>query len=879
MKWRPFRFTRTRRPARKPVRRVVPVLEVLESRLTPSATNVLTYHNDNSSTGDNLNETALTPGNVNPSTFGKQFSTGVDGQVYAQPLYMANVNITTGSNQGTHNVAFVATENDSVYAIDADSGAVLWQDSLLHAVHGGTVTPVPSSDVNSGDLSPQIGITSTPVIDPNTNLMYVEAKTKEVAGDGSHYIHQLYAINVADGSYAENSPVVIADSIGDTYVSGPTDHGTGAGSKNGTVYFDALRQLNRPGLTEANGNVYLGFASHGDNGPYHGWVLSYNASTLKLNGVFDTTPNGTEGGIWQAGGRLDVDAKGNLYFETGNGTFDTQRNALGMPIHGDYGDSFVKLTVDPYTSPTRQGPNGWGLEATDYFTPYDQANLNGGDLDLGSGGPLLLPDSVGSSTHPQLMVGSGKEGRIYLIDRNNMGKFDPRTDHVVQETNNTTITGSFDTPAYYNNTIYYVGGSNIGNPNDVGKTFSISNGQMSLTPTSQGPDAYGYPGSTPSVSANGSTNGIVWDLDTGTNQLRAYNASGYNNELYTSGQAANNRDAMVGSVIKFSVPTVANGKVYVGSSNSLVVYGLFNQIGAPQPAPPEPAGHSAPPATGPSGASAGLTATAVSGTEVDLQWGAAGSNQTPYVVLRSTDASFRDTVAALTAPGATTYVDTALIPGTTYYYRVAPADNPGNYLSASQTTPTLPAAVTNLQVAGNTGHEVDLSWTDNADNATHIEVWRQKGANSPILIADLPATATSLRDTGLVAPLVPGVEYTYDVHAMNLAGPSLVASVSLTAGASSGDGAASAAPAPVNGSPALAPARAGGTGSAGAFTSVVQVGVPTLAVTAAGGNSTVAGSGVAPVNASPADPHPADPFNAALGYDGTETGLRPRGRR
>jgi hypothetical protein len=564
---------------------------------------VLTYHNDNASAGQNLTETTLTPSNVNSSTFGKLFSTSVDGQVYAQPLYDPGVNITTGTNQGTHNVVFVATEHDSLYAIDSNNGTILWHDSLLHAVHGGIVTTVPSSDVSSTNISPEYGITATPVIDPSTNILYVEAQTKEVASDGTHYIHQLYAVNISDGSFVKSinngKPMLIADSLGDIYVSGPTVHGTGDGSSGGTVFFDALRQMDRPGLTEANGNIYLAFASHSDVGPYHGWVLSYNASTLQLNGVFNTTPNGSDGGIWQSGGRLAVDASGNLYFQTGNGTFDTTLNtSSGMPVNGDYGDSFVKIAVDPTTSPTNQNINGWGLKAVDYFTPFDQAFLNTNDDDLGSGGPLLLPDSVGSTAHPQLMAGAGKEGRIYLIDRNNMGHYSPTTDNVVEETNNFTITGSFDTPAYFNGAIYYVGGPDVGNPSDVGKTFSISKGQMSLTPTSQGPDHYAFPGATPSISANGTSNGIVWALDHGTNQLRAYNAAtGFNTELYTSAQAANNRDALTGSVVKFSVPTVADGLVFVGTSNALNVYGLFAQ--SPPPAPPPPAPPSNPTATAP----------------------------------------------------------------------------------------------------------------------------------------------------------------------------------------------------------------------------------------------------------------------------------------
>ncbi len=660
MSWMPFHFTRSRKPVRKPIRRTSLLLEELETRLTPS-TDVLSYHNDNSSTGQNLSETVLTPANVNTTTFGKLFSAGVDGQVYAQPLYVAGVNITTGANQGTHNVVFVATEHDSLYAIDADNGAILWQDTLLHAVHGGTVSSVPSSDVNVGDLAPEIGVTATPVIDAGTNTLYVEAKTKEVASDGSHYIHQLYAVNLSNGSVVGGGPAVIADSIGDTYVSGPTVNGTGDGSSNGTVFFDALRQLERSALTEDNGNIYLAFASHGDNGPYHGWVLSYKAATLALDGVLNTTPNGSEGGIWQGGGRVAVDAQHNLYFETGNGTFDTTLNAAGMPQSGDYGDSFVKVAVDPTTSPTNQNINGWGLKVVDYFTPFDQQNLDNGDLDLGSGAPTLLPDSAGSAAHPHLIVGSGKEGRIYLIDRDNMGHFNASTDKVVQETNNTTISGSFDTPAYFNNTIYYVGGSNIGNPNDVGKTFSISSGQMSLTPTSQGPDSFAYPGATPSISAGGTSNGIVWALDTGSNELRAYNASNFNTELYTSATDSS-RDALTGWVVKFSVPTIADGQVYVGTSDALNVYGLLPQATQPPAAP------------------SNLSASTRSGSSIELTW---TDNSTPpntaagFDIEQSLD-GINFTQVGTASAGSTSATVGGLQPSTTYIFRIRAFDAIGD---------------------------------------------------------------------------------------------------------------------------------------------------------------------------------------------------------
>jgi len=561
----------------RPIRNARLALEEFESRLVPSV-NVLTYHNDNASTGQNLAETILTPTNVNMNTFGKVFTCTVDGQVYAQPLVMRGVNITTGLHPGIHDVVFVATEHDSLYAFDANNGTLLWNDALLPSRYGGIVTSVPSGDVSSGDLSPEIGITSTPVIDPVTKTIYVEEKTKEVVGSNSLYMHWLHAINVSNGAEKLGGPVLIASSNGDTYISGPTVDGFGdnpGGAPPGTVEFDALRQLNRPALTLVNGTIYIAYASHGDNGPYHGWVLGFSASTLKPTAVFNTTPNGGLGGIWQGGDRITVDSQGYLYLETGNGTFDTTLNANGFPANGDYGDSFIKLAVDRHSSAGHQNGNlnGWGLKVVDYFTPYNQNDLNNGDVDLGSGGPVLLPASAGSRAHPHLLVGSGKEGRIYLIDRDNMGKFNPNPvnnldTNIVQELPPGTIAGSFGTAAYFNGQIYYIC------HDDVAKAFSIANGQLSSSPTSQGSDGFGFPGDTPTISANKSKNGIVWAVDVGSGELRAYDASTLATELYTSDQAANNRDQL-GSAIKFAVPTVANGHVYVGTDGSLVVYGLL----------------------------------------------------------------------------------------------------------------------------------------------------------------------------------------------------------------------------------------------------------------------------------------------------------------
>jgi fibronectin type 3 domain-containing protein len=649
------------RPLRKTHR---PWLELLEDRLAPSVS-VLGYRNNLADNGQNLNETILTPANVNVSTFGKLFTAHVDGQVYAQPLIVPNVNITTGPSPGTHNVAFVATEHDSLYAIDADGGQVLWHDSFINPSAG--VTTVPSTDIISGDLTPEIGITGTPVIDPATNTLFLDAKTKEVVGGVNHYVQRLHAIDIGSGAEKFGGPVTIADTIFDgtnyTYVSGPYVFGSGDGSVNGKVTFNALRIAQRPGLTIYNGNVYLAFASHGDNGPYHGWLLSYNIHNLNLDGVFNATPNGAEGGVWQGGGKVVIDSQGFLYFVTGNGTFDTTMNSAGFPAQGDYGDSFVKLAVDPTTTVTHQNINGWGLKVVDYFTPFNQAALNQGDVDLGGGGPVILPDALGSVLHPHLLLGAGKEGRIYLIDRDNMGHYNPTTDHAVEEAK--VLTGAFDTPAYLDGTFYYAA------RNGPGQAFSIMNGSFNPVPTSQTPDTFSYPGSSPTISANGNINRIVWVLDRATNQLRAYDARNLGTELYTSSQAPNGRDRL-GPPTKFDVPTVANGKVYVGTLNGLLVgFGLLHV----------PAGVPASPAN--------LTATAVSGSEVSLTWRNSDGSADSFSIEESTDGvhfSPIDTAGAT----ATSHTVVGLQPSVKYTFRVRASNAAGasGYSNAASVTTT-----------------------------------------------------------------------------------------------------------------------------------------------------------------------------------------------
>jgi hypothetical protein len=551
---------RVRRPVcRKPSVRCIEWLE----RRNLLSTNVLSYRYDQQASGVNSQETILAPENVNSQSFGKIATTPVDGQVYAQPLYVEGV-VVGGQ---THNVVYVATEHDSVYAIDSTTGAVLWHDSFL----GPGITTVPYQDTGSPALEPEMGITATPVIDLSTNSIYVLANTKVVESDGTHYIYELHALDLATGSENLGGPLTIADTIYDgtnfTYVSGPSVPGTGQGSVNGVVTFNALREFSRVGMLLYDGNIYMAFGSHPDIPPAHGWLLGVNAETMSLSAVVNVTPNGDLGDIWQDGDAITLDSNGDLVVTTGNGTFDTTLNAAGFPINGDYGDSIVALAVDPTSTAANPNINGWGLKVVDYFTPSNQQVLEDNDLDLGSGGVLLLPPSAGSAADPNLMIQGGKQGTLYLLNQDAMGKFNPTTDQVVQETPGLVKT-IYTTPGYFNGTLYY---ATVG---DNAKAFSLTNGILSTTPSSESPDTFGYPGATPTISANGTKAGIVWMIDSGTKELRAYNAANLADELYTSAQAPGGRDAL-GTAVKFTVPTVADGEVFVGTNNSLVIYGLL----------------------------------------------------------------------------------------------------------------------------------------------------------------------------------------------------------------------------------------------------------------------------------------------------------------
>ena len=522
--------------------------------------NVLTYHNDNQRTGANINETILKPANVNSNTFGLLYSNVVDGYVYAQPLVLSQVTI---PGRGVHNVLFVATEHDSVYAFDADAttnSAPLWQVSFINPAAG--VTTVPAADTGeTGDLVPEIGITGTPVIDAATGTLYVEAKTKEVGGGTTSYVHRLHALDASSGAEKYGGPVMIQATV----------PGAGDGTDgNGNVPFIPLREVNRPGLLLLNGVVFIGYGSHGDQSPFHGWVLGYGTQTLQQVSSYCTSPNGFGAAIWHGGGGLGADSNGHIYFMSGNGSFDTNN---AVPEQNDYGDSFVKLST---TS---------GLKIADYFTPANQDYLSGNDIDVSSGGPLLLPDSSGTTAHPHLLVGAGKEGTIYLLDQDHLGGFNAAGDsQIVQELpgalggpNHPAFTGGlYGVPAFFDKWVYFVG------VDDIVKAYLLSNGKLSSTPVSTSQTLFMYPGGSPAVSAQGNTNGILWVLQNeaygyaGPSILHAYDASNVGTELYNS-QQAGSRDAAAPAV-KFTVPTVANGKVYVGGQYAVSIYGLLSGV-------------------------------------------------------------------------------------------------------------------------------------------------------------------------------------------------------------------------------------------------------------------------------------------------------------
>ena len=496
--------------------------------------NVLTYQYDNTRAGRNLNEVLLTKSNVNQNQFGKLFSYPVDGQIYGQPLYLGGVNIAGGY----HNVVFVTTEHDSVYAFDADSSAganaqPLWVD---HFTNGTSILTVPASDVDCGQIAPEIGITSTPVIDPANGTIYVVAMRKLI-GASTTYDQQLHALALTTGAERPGSPVTIQ----------ATFPGTGEGGTTETFVPKNYKQ--RPGLLLLNGIVYIAWSSHCDIGTYHGWLIGYDENTLKQVAVYNNTPNGNMGSFWNSGAAPAADANGNIFLVAGNGSFDADTGGI------DLGESFIKVS-----SANR-------LQVEDYFTPFNFSPLDDEDADVGSAGVAFLGDEAGSSLHPHLMAGSGKEGRIYLIDRDNLGHWHSGSDSQIVGSVAGAVGGLFGNPAYYNNAVYFCGAG------DKLKAFSVTNATLSQAPSSQSKSSLGV--CTPSISANGLSNGIAWALSPDAT-LHALDASNLATELYNSNQNAA-RDAL-DSWVKFSVPTIANGKVYAGTNDTLAGFGLFGSL-------------------------------------------------------------------------------------------------------------------------------------------------------------------------------------------------------------------------------------------------------------------------------------------------------------
>ena len=493
---------------------------------------VFTWRSDNLRTGQNTQETTLTPANVNSTTFGKVFSYPVTGQIYAQPLYVPSVNIPT--KNGTFNVVYVVTEQDWVYAFDADGAHkyALWGVDLANP--SASITPVPAANVCKGcNISPWMGITGTPVIDPTTGTMYLVARTyNSITGI---YAAQLHALDITSGAEKFGGPVTItATQSGATFI--------------------AKQQGQRPGLLLLNKTIYIGFA-----GNAHGWILAYDSQTLALTAVLCTQPGfwaNHPGGVWMSGAGLAADSTGHIYAVVGDGLFDA--NVGGK----NYGDTMLKL--------------GEHLNVVDYFTPDNQATIGAEDNDFGSGGVLLLPPQTGPYANE--MIGGGKDGNLYVVNRDNLGQFNSTTNNVIQTVATTVVPAFASTPAYWNGNIY------TGAVSDYLRMYTLTNGSLSLTSVSQSPTQYQFPGPTPSVSSNGTTAGIVWALERDDNNfdpptvttpaiLHAYDATNLANELYNTTQAGT-RDVL-GHGIKFIPPTIANGRVYVGTEGELDVLGLL----------------------------------------------------------------------------------------------------------------------------------------------------------------------------------------------------------------------------------------------------------------------------------------------------------------
>ncbi len=525
------------------LRLVLPAIFLLTFTACAFSQDVLTYHNNNSRTGLNSSETTLTLSNVNSASFGKLFTLSVDGLVDAEPLYLSGVPI---SGHGTHNLLIVATEHDSVYAFDADTGAAIWHISTLKA---GETT---SDDRGCSQVEPEIGITSTPVIyrpKGSNGVIYLVAMSKDSSGN---YHQRLHALDATMGNELYKGPVDIEAKY----------PGSGDNSSGGYVVFDPAQYKERSGLLLNDGEVYLTWASHCDIRPYTGWVMGYNATTLAQKTVIDVTPNGNEGAIWGAGAGLGADGLGNIFFLDANGTFDTTLNSGGFPNSGDYGNAFIRLTTEG------------GLRVADYFEMDNGVQESDGDTDLGSGGILLVPPMTDSSgTAWKLAVGAGKDGNLYVVNRSSMGKFNANRNGIYQELEGALPGGIWSMPAYFQGRLYF---GPVGQPI---LEFEFKNAKLLTSPVAKSNNAFAYPGATPSISANGSSNAIVWVRRIRIRRCCMLTRPPALVELYNSNEAANGRDHF-GAGNKFIIPLIAHGKVYVGTTNGVGVFGLLSGAAA-----------------------------------------------------------------------------------------------------------------------------------------------------------------------------------------------------------------------------------------------------------------------------------------------------------
>jgi hypothetical protein len=713
---------------------------------------VLTQRYDNGRTGLNASETVLEPSTVSASTFGKLFSLTVDGAVFAQPLYVPGLTIQGAS----HNVLFVATERDLVYAFDADTGASLWTASMTSTAHGAapgatwvTSADISTSSVTCADLGPDVGITGTPVIDASTGTLYLVAMTKENGG----FVQRLHALDITTGSQ-KMAPAQIAATIA----------GTGDGSNGGSLTFDPLRHSQRAGLLLARGAVHITWASFCDIQPYTGWFMSYNASTLAQTGVWNAAPDGAMGGVWMSGSGIAEDGSGNAFMAVGNGDYDGTRN---------FGDSIVRLdltSLSPDDKGTARGNCALGVSGcplTSSFTPFDQAALEAADYDLGSGGVLLLPGEQ-AGNHPHLLIEASKAGSVYVLDRDDLGGHNQNSNSQIVQYLPGVFQRYFGTPAYWHGNVYFVA------LNDVIKAYGLTaaSGTTLLTaaPTSSGSTTYGFPGASPVVSANSDTHAIVWALQTSGARtgspavLHAYDATNVAVELYSS--ATNAARDTAGPAVKFAVPTVVNGKVYVGAVGQVNVYGPLTTPGF----------RSNYATMNVRGTMNGWGTTPMA-LVADHTWQVA-------ITLSATRYQYKFDVAN---DWATNWGDTAPVDGvgdpgggnislaaaTAGSYLFQFNDGDLHFTVTPPTgTPAVPLAPAGLNVSAVSSSQIGLTWTASA-GATSYAVYRGNAAGGPFGTKFTLGNVTSFADTGLSA----STTYYYQVTASNAAGESLPSGV------------------------------------------------------------------------------------------------------